>query len=188
MRYRWQRGATQLCTDFSIGPYLDMRGNMNQAWLEIVCRFSADWDTLAPGCTSSSNGYKFIFGRIRPPQPPSNLAQRFDTSIAVQLQRNISYAMPGQPYVTQGNLNSLAYRDGNWHTWRFHCIQQPYPSGRFRVWFDGILKHDRAATTDGGKLWSWDLGANMNQQDANTTFELDWGIVRHWSDGNDPGW
>jgi hypothetical protein len=184
------------CHDYPIGPGdLDVRKilgtqvGVQEMWAEVYVMFSSNFKTLAPAPWSCSTGsaYKFIFMNI------FGGPGRFDITAGVY-GNSWWYEGPGSPQVVP--LAQFAdhvanpetnFFDGTWHRARMYV--KLGAQGHMKVWLDNTLWVDYGPfnATALSEIWSFRLGANMNQGPGETQF-VRWGLVRLWWEGNNPGW
>ena len=183
VRYNWPDRTTALCTDSTIRINVQLPQSKADIWLSAWCRFSSNFTTVAPGCTSNPS-YKFIFGRVTYAGPGNH---RYGLLVGTSANRLISLEYPSLlSAVNATAVPATSYFDGNWHRWRMHC-KASTTVGRFAVYFDDTRVKDlNNVNSTTFPVYGFSLGNNTNQRPIITGQYNDWGLLEIYD--TDPGW
>jgi len=189
MRYTFRNrtGRRNLCHDYTIGRNIQFPSPVREVWVEVWFKFSVGWETYVPECRGqSSNGYKFLFGRVR-------RGGRFAVIVGVHRSHNYSLEYPGGGTAFHGRgPRPVAWEritDGNWHQLQQHLrisSRDGAADGVMETRIDGVvLRSFRNVPVKASEIYGLALGRNLNQGPTREQ-SLWWGRIRAWN--SDPGW
>jgi hypothetical protein len=190
MRYTFPDRTTDStrCGDYPIGRNINLPSVVKEVWVEVYVKFSANFQTLAPGawgCTSNAE-YKFIFGR-------TDGGSRFNLNAGTY---GNAWTF-GIPFDEQGaggtppNVVAGADRvwDGQWHQYRLYfkvSSASGVSDGAARFYLDGtLIKSYANVAINDTDIYGVALGRNMNQGPAQPSYVW-WGRIRIWN--QNAGW
>jgi len=181
LRYTYPDNSAAPChSGFSIAIHPQFPQNVAECWVEIYCRFSANFSTNVGALCPAAADLKFVFGRV-------NGGDRFEMKVGTQNGLSTASKWPNDPAGVKlvSNPSTVDYFDGEWHRWRMHM--KVGAAGIFKCWFDNTLWRNsiNQPITTATYIYGLALGRNMNEGPLQAQ-TLDWGIYRVYN--TDPGW
>lgn len=170
-----------LCHDRTIGRNIKFPAQVQEVWIEVYAKFSANFSTVVPGglCGSTGTAIKFLFGRY-------TTVSRYNLSIG-NANGGYTFGYPQNEQWVNGSkqgLNATMVFDGQWHVWRLHL--RAGPTGLAAFAFDGrMIQNTGAVAMPLGAIYGIALGRNQNQGPVQSQ-TLNWGRISAWR--VDPGW
>lgn len=150
-----------------------------EVWVKFRFKHSTTWDldNGEPG----DQAYKLFFINV------TGVSGRFGMGYSNNSQ--VDFSGPGA--LDGGMLapfSPYTLFDNEWHTARLHVRLDGGGSNDFMEWWidDEYMGSDTGDST-ATALAGITVGANLNQG-PDGTFQLWWGLIEIWWDGNDPGW
>jgi hypothetical protein len=180
MKYTFpDRSASgSVCNDFTVGRNIGFPSNVDEVWVEVWAKFSANFETRVPACDGqSAPDYKFMFGRVLNNGRFEIKAGTFGNSLATNY--------PGGTTKNKAYPTSN-YFDGQWHRWRMHIKVSSAQTGIARFYLDNTaIGQVSGINIPGGAIYGLALGRNLNQGPLQVQ-SVNWGQVKVWR--VDPGW
>lgn len=192
MRYDFQPMPTR-CGDQSLSSTIGLPSGTKEVWIRFNIRFSGNWDTTNPNCSSPAADYKTVLTWLGDRNAVGG-HERFDLKIG-QGGGNIHASGPGWPafdnvpvrVVQQGGARSLF--DDRWHLVEMHQKIIGDNEILVQISIDGTVTHNYRSTTTGGLANNWlrnvKIGANRNLG-ATSLMHVWWDDFEVFV-GNDPG-
>jgi hypothetical protein len=188
MRYDFIPRPTH-CGDQSLASRVSLPSGTREVWISFRIRFSANWTTVNPNCSSPAPDYKTVLTWLSDTKSTAG-HDRFDLKIG-QGGGNIHASVPGWPgsdnvpvsAVQQGGARAMF--DGQWHTVEMHQVISGDNRATVQISIDGVVTHNYTTTTTGGlannSLSRINIGANRNLG-ATELMHVWWDDVRVWTD------
>jgi len=193
MRYDFQPFPTR-CGDQSLTSTVSLPKGTKQVWMDFRIRFSSNWTTVNPNCSSPAPDYKTVLTWLGDRKAVTG-HQRFDLKLG-QGGGNIHASGPGWPsrdvvpvaVVQQPGARSLF--DGQWHRVEMHQALVGDNEMIVQIRIDGQLTHNYRSHTTTGLMNNWlrqvNIGANRNLG-ATSLMHVWWDDFQVWVGSNDPG-
>ncbi|HEX4632763.1 MAG TPA: hypothetical protein VH163_02960, partial [Gemmatimonadales bacterium] len=180
------------CGDYTIGRNMSLPSSVDELWVEIAARYSANWTTKAPAAWSclSNADYKFAAARVNGTGRFMLFAGTYGTGWQWGYPGNDEgsnsdtpgvYGNAVWPFSTTGSP-----WDGQWHVYRFHYkVGNP---GAAEWWYDGtkMPSFENVDASLATSIYGVAIGRNLNQGPGQAQ-SIWWGKVSFWYTGT-PGW
>jgi hypothetical protein len=190
MRYDW---IDQGCRPIAVGRGIRLPCCSQEAWVELVLRWSTTFTVRDPACPSPE--HYLLSGDV---YPPGNDRWGLSWAQGIRLESPLGPwdARSDSTWTSSAGRDERAYFDEQWHVVRVHWrhSSQFNRVGSMRLWVDGELliavdslnTGDQTHVRDGTRLWGLLLGGSKDQGVNSGTESLWIGRVRVWN--ADPGW